>query len=75
MKKIYLLLILNVMTFDIWSQVAWAKKGGLWAYDYGYGVVTDVNNNVYVAGKFEMNAIYNHFLQDLYFYKILLYLK
>ena len=58
MKKIYLLLMLNIMTFDIWSQVAWAKKGGLWAYDYGYGVVTDVNNNVYVAGKFEMNAIF-----------------
>jgi len=58
MKKIYLLITLCVVTIQCWSQVSWAKKGGLWAYDYGYGVVTDANNNIYVAGKFEENAVF-----------------
>ncbi|MFN6037184.1 MAG: SBBP repeat-containing protein, partial [Bacteroidota bacterium] len=38
------------------QQFSWAKKGGLWAYDYGYGVANDSYGNLYVAGKYEMNA-------------------
>lgn len=34
----------------------WAKRAGLWAYDYGLGVGTDNSGNVYIAGKYEMNA-------------------
>lgn len=44
-----------------WSaqNFAWAKRGGLWAYDYGYGITTDNFGNVYVSGKYEMNANFN----------------
>ena len=38
------------------QQFSWAKKGGLWAYDYGYGIANDSYGNVYVSGKYEMNA-------------------
>ncbi|MFN5181830.1 MAG: T9SS type A sorting domain-containing protein [Bacteroidota bacterium] len=38
------------------QQFTWAKRGGLWAYDYGYGITTDNYGNVYVSGKYEMNA-------------------
>jgi hypothetical protein len=35
---------------------AWAKRAGLWAFDLGYGVACDNAGNVYIAGKYEMNA-------------------
>jgi hypothetical protein len=41
------------------QNFSWAKRGGLWAYDYGYGITTDINGNVYVSGKYEMNANFN----------------
>ena len=34
----------------------WAKRAGLYAFDLGYGIGTDNAGNVYVAGKYEMNA-------------------
>ncbi|MGZ4098532.1 MAG: T9SS type A sorting domain-containing protein, partial [Bacteroidia bacterium] len=37
----------------------WAKKEGLWAYDYGYGTGIDNSGNLYVAGKYEENAIFS----------------
>ncbi len=43
---------LQAQTFD------WAQRGGLYAYDYGYGVSTDNAGNVYAAGKFEQDAIF-----------------
>jgi hypothetical protein len=50
-------MFLNVSFINIWAQtVAWAKKGGLWAYDYGYGIANDRSGNLYVAGKYEKNA-------------------
>ncbi|MES2284141.1 MAG: Ig-like domain-containing protein [Bacteroidota bacterium] len=34
----------------------WTKRDGEGQYDYGYGIATDSVGNVYVAGKFEMDA-------------------
>ena len=57
MKKVYLLILLNLLFFSVSAQnFDWAKREGLWAYDYGYGIVNDNAGNVYVAGKYEENA-------------------
>ncbi len=34
----------------------WAKREGQGAYDYGYGIANDKSGNIYLAGKYEMNA-------------------
>jgi hypothetical protein len=57
MKQIFIWMLLNVSFISINAQnFSWAKKGGLWAYDYGYGITNDNYGNVYVAGKYEQNA-------------------
>jgi hypothetical protein len=57
MKKLYISAILSLFMISIYAQnFDWSKREGLWAYDYGYGVVTDPAGNIYVAGKYEMNA-------------------
>ena len=73
MRKVYLLLSLIVSIINVHAQnFDWAKKAGLWAYDYGYGITTDNTGNVYVAGKYEGNAIFsgttltNHGNHDIY---------
>ncbi|MCE3229783.1 MAG: hypothetical protein K0S32_4334 [Bacteroidetes bacterium] len=60
MKKIYLFTVIaaSLSCNVIMAQFQWAKKGGLYAYDYGYGVVSDASGNAYVAGKFEQNAVF-----------------
>jgi len=57
MKKLYLLSLLGITLMKIQAQTfEWSKVEGLYAYDYGYGVTTDNSGNLYVAGKYEMNA-------------------
>lgn len=57
MKKIYFFILLNICFIVGKSQnFEWAKRAGLWAYDYGLGAGTDASGNVYIAGKYEQNA-------------------
>lgn len=57
MKTNYLLILLNVLIFRLEAQnFEWAKREGQAAYDYGYGIATDNTGNIYVAGKYELNA-------------------
>src|SRR3954469_16364227 len=57
MKKKYIVLIVSLWTIYAGAQnFQWAKREGLNAYDYGYGIGTDNTGNVYIAGKFEQNA-------------------
>jgi len=56
MKKIYLFTLLSLGFNGIAQDFDWAQKGGLYAYDYGYGIVNDNAGNVYVSGKYELQA-------------------
>jgi hypothetical protein len=56
MRNLYILLLVLISFTAAAQDFAWAKNAGLWAYDYGYGIGTDAAGNVYVAGKYEMNA-------------------
>lgn len=57
MRRIFGGMLLILGFFNVNAQnFNWAKKGGLWAYDYGYGITTDNMGRVYVAGKYEQNA-------------------
>ena len=60
MKKIYLLIAFAALLINVQAQnFDWAKREGLYAYDYGYGITTDASGNVYTAGKYEENAIFS----------------
>jgi hypothetical protein len=59
MKKIYLAVLLNTFFINLNAQnFDWAKREGKYAYDYGYGISTDVSGNVYVAGKYEEDGAF-----------------
>ncbi len=50
-------MLFNIIFIRLQSQnFEWAKREGNSAYDYGYGITTDSIGNIYVAGKYEMNA-------------------
>lgn len=67
MKKINLLILLNLFFFQLQAQnFEWAKKEGLYAYDYGYGISTDIVGNIYVTGKYEMNANFSDSILNSY---------
>ncbi|HEX8516260.1 MAG TPA: T9SS type A sorting domain-containing protein [Bacteroidia bacterium] len=59
MKKIYVAVLLNSLFINLDAQnFDWAKCEGKYAYDYGYGISTDVSGNVYVAGKYEEDGAF-----------------
>ena len=62
MKKIYLAfsLLTALVTSTNAQSFEWAKREGLYEYDYGYGIATDPVGNVYVAGKYEMAANFSN---------------
>ena len=54
MKKVYSFIAASALFISLQAQnFDWAKREGQYAYDYGYGITTDNNGNVYVAGKYE----------------------
>ncbi|MGQ0826926.1 MAG: SBBP repeat-containing protein [Bacteroidota bacterium] len=60
--KIKLLIITILMNFCLITAKAqsfeWAKRVGWYAFDLGYGVATDGAGNVYIAGKYELEAYF-----------------
>lgn len=60
MKRLILLsVLLQLGLSKLYSQnFSWSVKGGSYAYDYGYGIVTDNAGNIYVSGKYEENATF-----------------
>lgn len=60
MKTIYLPVLLNILFNHLNAQnFTWSKVEGKYAYDYGYGISTDNEGNVYVAGKYEEDATFS----------------
>src|SRR4051812_6637601 len=60
MKKIYPHFLFSLICISSNAQnFCWAKVEGHYAYDYGYGIETDNSGNVYVAGKYEENAVFS----------------
>lgn len=54
---IQIFVVINFLATSVLAQsFEWAKRGGSWAFDYGYGICTDNSGNAYVAGKYELTA-------------------
>ncbi len=67
MKNIYTFLIGNLLALCCYAQTFdWAKREGLYEYDYGYGISADKAGNIYVAGKYEMTADFSGVTLPLY---------
>lgn len=63
MKKIYAIIVMTGFVLSYAGaqnmNFEWAKVEGKYAYDYGFGIGTDNSGNVYIAGKYEENAIFS----------------
>src|SRR6476646_11432891 len=60
MKKFYSILLMLFYFAVVHAQnFQWSKIEGHYAYDYGYGIATDISGNVYVAGKYEEAAVFS----------------
>lgn len=46
-----------IVKYDTNGNVLWAKSSGGNRYDYGHGIGTDSNGNVYVSGRFMSDSI------------------
>ncbi len=46
-----------IAKFDSGGSVLWAKSEGGIKYDYGQGIATDANGNIYVSGQFSSPTI------------------
>jgi len=59
MKNKILFIFLNFCFITTFGQIfEWTKRAGLYAFDLGYGIATDAAGNVYISGKYEMNAYF-----------------
>ena len=60
-NKLCLLFLMVIFLFgkSFAQEWAWAKKAGNYAFDYGYGICADDKGNVYVSGKYEMDAYFD----------------
>jgi hypothetical protein len=57
LKKSFLLILSFFLCQALPAQTfQWAKRAGLWAFDLGFGIGCDNAGNVYISGKYEMNA-------------------
>lgn len=60
-KLVLITFFFNFFSLTTFAQYfEWAKRAGWYAFDLGYGTCTDNAGNVYIAGKYEMNASFGN---------------
>jgi len=67
MRGAYIMILLDLFFIKLQAQnFEWVKREGLFAYDYGYGISTDLVGNIYITGKYEMNANFSDSILNSY---------